>query len=168
LGVAEADAKLLTKYRRVSEYFEAAGAGVSPRTAASFIVTSMFADVPTEAEREHWNPVVTAAMLNGLIALIESGKVSRNVAKRVYTQMAETGKPAGAFLSEADAAGLDAAKLDELCRSAVAANAKSVADFKNGKEKALKAIVGAVMRESKGRADAVAAEGIIRRVINNE
>jgi aspartyl-tRNA(Asn)/glutamyl-tRNA(Gln) amidotransferase subunit B len=47
----------------------------------------------------------------------------------------------------------------------VDANVKSVADYKAGKEKALKAIVGAVMRESKGRADAAKAEAEILKLI---
>jgi aspartyl-tRNA(Asn)/glutamyl-tRNA(Gln) amidotransferase subunit B len=166
LGVAEADAKLLTKYSAVSRYFEAASEGVSPRTVASFMVSTMFAQVTTEAEREKWNPSVTAAMLRELIELIESGKVSRNVAKRVYSQMAEEGRAATAFLSAEDMEQFDDAKLTELCRAAVEGNPKSVADYLKGKDKALKAIVGAVMRETKGRADALETERIIKDIIS--
>jgi aspartyl-tRNA(Asn)/glutamyl-tRNA(Gln) amidotransferase subunit B len=52
-----------------------------------------------------------------------------------------------------------------MCRAAVEANAKSAADYMSGKEKALKALVGAVMRESKGRADARVVEAQLRRIL---
>ncbi|SHH94219.1 aspartyl/glutamyl-tRNA(Asn/Gln) amidotransferase subunit B [Sporobacter termitidis DSM 10068] len=166
LGVPEADARLLTKYRKVSEYFEAASEGCeSPKTAATFMVTQMFSLIPTEAERENWSPAVSAAQLNELVKLLEGGKLSRNIAKRVFSQMLETGKPATDFISEEDMAGFDAGALNELCLRAVAENSKSVDDYRTGKEKAIKALVGAVMRESRGRANAIEAEELLKKII---
>ena len=157
---------MLTKYRRVSEYFEAASTGVlSPKTAATFMVTQMFGLVQTEAERENWAPSVSAAQLNELVKMLEAGKVSRNIAKRVFSQMLETGTPAADFLAEEDMGGFDAMALRELCMKAIVENPKSVDDFRAGKEKAIKALVGSVMRESKGRADAIAAEALLKEII---
>jgi aspartyl-tRNA(Asn)/glutamyl-tRNA(Gln) amidotransferase subunit B len=79
--------------------------------------------------------------------------------------MDESGGSATAFLSDDDMGGVDGDALLEMCRAAISSNAKSVADYRSGKEKALKALVGAVMRESKGRADAQAAEREILRLI---
>jgi aspartyl-tRNA(Asn)/glutamyl-tRNA(Gln) amidotransferase subunit B len=165
LGISAADAKLLTKYRAVSEYFETAQAGLSPKTAASFIITTMFSEITTESEREHWNPSVSAQNLNELLGLSESGKINRATVKRVYAQMAQEQKPASAFITEEDTQVFGDGELSELCRRAVEENAKSVADYKSGREKALKAIVGFVMRETKGRADAQKAEQEILRII---
>ena len=166
LGVAEFDAKLLTKYRAVSEYFEAASEGLVPKSAATFMTTTMFAHITTEAEREYWNPTVKAEQLRDLLGMMESGKINRNMAKRVYQQMAETGKDASAFISAEDLAGFSSDELEAVVRAAIAGNEKSVADYKAGKEKALKAIVGAVMRETKGRADAIEAENLILQLIS--
>jgi aspartyl-tRNA(Asn)/glutamyl-tRNA(Gln) amidotransferase subunit B len=166
LGVPEADARLLTKYRKVSEYFDEASKGCdSPKTAATFMVTQMFGLIQTEAERENWSPSVTAAQLNALVRLLESNKLSRNVAKRVFSQMLESGKPAADFISEDDMAGFDASELSALCLRAIAENPKSAEDYKSGKDKAIKALVGSVMRESKGRADAIEAEALLKRLI---
>jgi aspartyl-tRNA(Asn)/glutamyl-tRNA(Gln) amidotransferase subunit B len=166
LGVPEADARMLTKYRKVSEYFETASTGVeSPKTVATFMITQMFSIITTEIEREHWNPSVTAGQLNELVKLLERGKISRNLAKRVFSQMLDSGKSATEFITEEDMAGFDAGELAKLCQSAVEQNPKSVDDYKNGKEKAIKALVGAVMRESKGRADAIEAEALIKKMI---
>ncbi|MEL4105714.1 Asp-tRNA(Asn)/Glu-tRNA(Gln) amidotransferase subunit GatB [Oscillospiraceae bacterium WX1] len=166
LGVPEADARMLTKYRAVSDYFEKASAGVlNPKTVATFMVTQMFGVIQTEAEREHWSPSVTAEQLGQLTLLLESDKISRNLAKRVFSQMLETGKPATAFITEEDMAGFDASALKVLCQKAVDDNPKSVDDYKAGKEKAIKALVGAVMRDSKGRANALAAEEELKKLI---
>ena len=75
--------------------------------------------------------------------------------------MLDTGKDYKEFISESDLAGMDENTLNELCQKAVDNNAKAVADYKNGKQKALKSIVGFVMKESRGRADAAAAEAKI-------
>lgn len=167
LQVPEADARMLIKYRKVSEYFEEAAKGCeSPKTAATFIITQMFSLIQTEAEREHWSPSVTAEQLNALIKLLESNKINRNLAKRVFAQMLETGKPASEFISEEDMAGFDPAALTQLCKTAIEENPKSAEDYKAGKEKAIKALVGSVMRVSKGRADAVEAEEVLKKMIS--
>jgi aspartyl-tRNA(Asn)/glutamyl-tRNA(Gln) amidotransferase subunit B len=166
LGIPEADAKLLTKYRLVSEYFEAAAEkSENKRAVAAFMVSTMFAHITTEADREHWSPEVSAENLGELMALLESGSINRGTQKRLYAQMQESGRPASDFLTAEDTAQLTDHDLEALCRAAVEGSAKSVADYRAGKEKALKAIVGAVMRESKGRADAIAAERIIKEII---
>ena len=54
--------------------------------------------------------------------------------------------------------GLDENALIELCKQAIEGNQKAVDDYKGGKEKALKALVGNVMKNSRGKADAVLAE----------
>lgn len=166
LGIPEADARLLTKYRKVSEYFEAAAQGLAnPKTAATFMVTQLFGLIQTEAEREHWSPPVTAAQLNELVKLLESDKISRNLAKRVLSQMLESGKSATDFLTEADMASFDASALESLCNAAISENQKSVEDYKAGKEKAVKALVGSVMRASQGRANALEAEELLKKLI---
>ena len=90
-----------------------------------------------------------------------------NLAKTTLDKMLETGKKVSELISESDMAGLDDSALDDLCRQAVEANPKAVADFKNGKEKAIKSIVGFVMKNSRGKADAVAAEEKIKSIIQN-
>ncbi len=165
LDIPEADARLLVKYRAVAEYFEAASEGLSPKTVASFMITQMFSVITTEAEREHWSPATGAEQLNELTSLLESGKLSRNVAKRTLIQMLESGKGAMEFLSDADLEEFDDSTLAAVCEKVIAENPRSVADFKSGKEKAIKALLGAVMRSTRGRANAVTAEEILRKLI---
>jgi aspartyl-tRNA(Asn)/glutamyl-tRNA(Gln) amidotransferase subunit B len=168
LGVTEADARLLTKYRPVAEYFErVAESSGNARMAASFIVTQMFAHISTEAERETWSPRADAEALGELLGLAQSGKISHNIAKRVYAQMAESGGRAQDYLSAADMEGVGGEELGRLCRQAIEENPKPAADFLAGREKALQSLVGAVMRLTRGRADAKAAEAELRRILSD-
>ena len=79
--------------------------------------------------------------------------------------MLDTGKGALEFISESDMGGLDENTMIELCKQAVESNPKAVEDYKNGKEKAIKAMVGFVMKNSRGKADATAAEAKIKEII---
>ena len=69
------------------------------------------------------------------------------------------------FLTPEDLAGISRQQLEEMCHQAVETNPKAVEDYRSGKEKALKALLGAVMRQSKGRADAAQAEKILRELL---
>jgi aspartyl-tRNA(Asn)/glutamyl-tRNA(Gln) amidotransferase subunit B len=174
LGISRADAKLLTKYGKLSEYLEAAceesflngenireNSGMA-KTVASFMVMQMFAMITTEVERENWSPKTSASQLGPLVWLLESGKLSRNIAKRVFAQMLETGSDAKEFITDDDISGFSGEALKKLCYEAIIQNPKPAADYREGKEKAIKSLVGAVMRDSKGRADAIEAERVLK------
>ena len=81
--------------------------------------------------------------------------------------MLETGKGALELIDEKDMGGLDEGALQALCRQAIEANPKAVADYQAGKEKAVKAMVGYVMKNSRGKADAAQAEQTIIGLIKN-
>ncbi|MDR0490585.1 MAG: Asp-tRNA(Asn)/Glu-tRNA(Gln) amidotransferase subunit GatB, partial [Oscillospiraceae bacterium] len=135
-GLPLQDAKLLSKYSKVSEYFEAACEGVkSPKTVASFMVTQMFSVITTEIEREKLAPKTTAKQLGTLVSMLESGKLNRNLAKRIFAQMLETGRDAQEFISGDDQADIGPESLAEMCRDAIELNRKTVADFHAGKDK---------------------------------
>lgn len=166
LGLPESDALLLTKYRNVAEYFEKAIEGTkTPKTAANFIIGQIFRSVETESEKEDFNVSVSAEALNELILMLDSGKIRMNLAKSTLDKMLETGKKASELIDEKDMGGLDDSALEELCRQAVESNPKAVSDYLAGKEKAVKAMVGFVMKNSRGKADAAAAEQKIISII---
>ncbi len=166
LGLPEKDAQLLTKYRNVSEYFDEACKGVkSAKTVSNFIIGQIFRRTETEADKEVFDIPTSPAQLNELVKLLDSGKIRNNLAKSTLEKMLDSGKGALEFISESDMGGIDDAALLKLCRDAVAGNPKAVDDYKSGKEKAIKALVGNVMKNSRGKADAVAAEAKIKEII---
>lgn len=165
--IPEKDAQLLTKYRKISEYFDKACEGVkSAKTVSNFIIGQIFRRTETEADKETFDIATTPEQLNELIKLIDNGKIRNNLAKATLEKMLDTGKGALEFISESDMAGLDENTVNELCKQAVESNPKAVEDYKNGKEKAIKSLVGNVMKNSRGKADAVAVEQKIKEMIS--
>ena len=165
-NIPEKDAQLLTKYRKISEYFDEASKGVkSPKTVSNFIIGQIFSRTVTEIDKELFNVSVSPAQLNELVKLLDDGKIRNNLAKATLEKMLDTGKGALDFISEGDMGGLDENALIDLCKQAIDGNPKAVDDYKGGKEKALKALVGNVMKNSRGKADAVLAEEKIKELI---
>ena len=167
LEIPEKDAQLLTKYRKISEFFDKACEGVkSAKSVSNFIIGQIFRRTETEADKETFDVSITPEQLNELVKLIDSGKIRNNLAKATLEKMLDTGKGALEFISESDMAGLDENTVNELCKQAIENNPKAVDDYKNGKEKAIKALVGNVMKNSRGKADAAAVEQKLKDMIS--
>lgn len=164
-GLSTGDAEKLLKYRRIADFFEAACVGVSPKTVAHFVVGPLFAALSTDAAKEAGEMPVTAEHLRELVEWIDHRHLRMELAKRTLERMIETGLPVGELLSEDDLAVPDAAALEVVCRRVIDGNAKAVADYLGGKETAIKALIGGVMRETRGAADAAAAELLLKRMI---
>ncbi|MFA9379802.1 MAG: Asp-tRNA(Asn)/Glu-tRNA(Gln) amidotransferase subunit GatB [Acetanaerobacterium sp.] len=168
-GIPEADAQLIVKYRRVAEFFDTVVVKVqNPKTVSNFIVGQIFKELSTEVAREELALKITADMLIELVKLLEGGKINMGIAKKTLDTMLNTGKNVSELLSREDMAGIDEEALRGFCQAAIDANASAVQDYLGGKEKALKSILGNVMRETKGRADALAAEKLLSEMIKNQ
>ena len=89
-----------------------------------------------------------------------------NLAKTTLDKMLETGKPCTDFISEQDMGDIDEDTLRTICRSVVDNNPKAVADFKGGKDKAVKALIGQVMKQTRGKADGRKAEAMMVDMMN--
>ena len=161
-GISEADSAQLLRYRRVADYFDEAAKGLkNAKAAASCILGQMFRRMETEADKEQFETRVSAENLHALLRLLDEGKVRMNLVKSTLEKMLDSGKPASDFLSEQDLEGVSPEELDRLCAQAVEQNPKAVADYLSGKEKAVKSLVGFVMKSTRGRADAQKAEALL-------
>lgn len=165
-NIPKKDAQLLTKYRRVSEYFDKAIEGLKfPKTVSNFIIGSMFRRIETEAEKENFAVATTPQQLNQLVKMIEDKKIQNNLAKQTLEKMLDTGKPCTDFIDENDLGGIDETALAEMCQNAINNNPNAVIDYKNGKEKALMALLGNVMKQSRGKADAQSVKAKLKELI---
>lgn len=163
--IPEKDAALLTKYRKVAEYFETASEGVTPKTVCNLILGQIFRRLATDAEKEAFEVKTTPKQLNALVKLIDEGKLRMNLAKPALEQMLDTGKDADNFIDSEAMAGMDDSALKAICQQAVDANPAAVKDYLNGKEKAVKALVGFVMKNTRGAANPQLAEETIIAII---
>lgn len=159
LGLPATESALIIKYKNIADYFEkAVAAGASPKNACNLIVTHIFRNFATEEEKEKFALPITPEMLAELIKLLDGGKITANIARDTLTKMLASGKPCTDFLTASDLASVDPAEVDRLCKEAIAANQKAVADFLAGKEIALKAVLGYVMKATRGKANAAEVE----------
>ena len=85
-----------------------------------------------------------------MIGLIEKGTISSKIAKTVFKEMLETGKPPQQIVEEQGLVQIsDEGAILAIVDKVIAANPQSVEDFKAGKEKAIGFLVGQVMKETK-------------------
>ena len=149
------DAGVLTDDRALADYFEAAvKAGASPKAAANWVTNEVARELNTRGiPVSEWR--VSPQMLAGLVRAVESGKVSTAIGREVLTQMADTGKTADAIIAEKGLAQIsDTGALEALVDKVLAANPNAVADFKSGKKESRGFLIGQVMRQTKGKANA--------------
>lgn len=166
-GLPAADAQLLVKYRKIAEYFEAASEGLSnKKTVANFILGQIFRTLVTDEEKENGAVAIPPEYLHDLAKLLEDGKIKMNLAKTTLDKMLETKKPCTDFISEQDMGDIDEDTLRSICQSVVESNPKAVADFKGGKDKAVKALIGQVMKQTRGKADGRKAEALMVEMMN--
>jgi aspartyl-tRNA(Asn)/glutamyl-tRNA(Gln) amidotransferase subunit B len=167
LGLPAETARLLAYRFELGDFYEravAAGDGAAdPKTLANWVKNELVPRIG-DAEPEEWK--VEPGALARLVALVGENTVSQSAAKDVLdTLVAEGGDPQAIVAAK----GLAKAGGDELAdvvERALADNADAVEKVKAGQDKAIGAIVGAVMRETKGRADGGEVQRLIRERID--
>jgi aspartyl-tRNA(Asn)/glutamyl-tRNA(Gln) amidotransferase subunit B len=106
---------------------------------------------------------VTPEALAELMALVEAKTVNSKIAKDVIERLWADGGSAKAIVEKEGLAQVsDPSAVAGFVDEVLAANEKSVADFKAGKENALKFLVGQVMKVSRGKANPVLVESVLR------
>jgi len=99
-----------------------------------------------------------------LAGLVDAKTISSSAAQQVFAEMFDTGKSPAAIVQEKGLAQVsDTGAIEKFCDEAIAANPKSVADYKSGKAAALNALKGQVMKLSKGKANPTLAGEILER-----
>ena len=159
-GLPEYDAMVLTQSKAMAGYFEAVVAAAG-RDHAKPAANWMMGDVASTLNREGIDisqSPVSAAQLSLLLKRIADGTISNKIAKEVFAAMWEA-KSSSAVLADEmiDSKGLkqisDTGALEKIVDEVLAANAKSVEEYKSGKEKAFNALIGQAMKASKGKAN---------------
>ena len=164
-GLSEYDAATLTQSVAMARYFEeAARASAQPKLASNWIMGELSRRLNAQELSMEAVPV-SAAQLTALIRRVADGTVSHNAARQVFDALwSGEGQDVDALI---EAKGLkqmnDAGALEAIVAEVIAANAKNVAEFRAGKDKAFNALVGQVMKASKGKANPAQASELLKR-----
>ncbi|MED1864963.1 Asp-tRNA(Asn)/Glu-tRNA(Gln) amidotransferase subunit GatB [Fictibacillus nanhaiensis] len=153
-GLPEYDAKVLTMTKEMADFFEATiTAGADAKQASNWIMGEVSAYLNNE-NKELDQTALTAEGLAGMIKLIADGTISNKIAKKVFKELIENGGDADKIVKEKGLVQIsDEGAIREIVVKILEANVQSVADYKDGKEKAVGFLVGQVMKETKGKAN---------------
>jgi aspartyl-tRNA(Asn)/glutamyl-tRNA(Gln) amidotransferase subunit B len=153
-GIPEYDAYVLVQEKKLASYFESCvREGAAAKVASNWIQTELLALLNAKNIAIE-DCSVSPHALAGLIRLVEQGTLSGKTAKDVLQEMAATGKAAEVIVKEKGLTQVsDTGLIEKAVEKAIAANPAAVAEFKAGKQKALGALVGAVMKETGGKAN---------------
>jgi aspartyl-tRNA(Asn)/glutamyl-tRNA(Gln) amidotransferase subunit B len=176
-GLSAYDATTLTASRDVAAFFERAVAaagdgGKHAKAAANWTMGEVAAALNRDGLEIAGCPV-TAEQIGRLLVRIADGTISNKIARDVFAAMwAAPDAAAGAALVDRviDEKGLrqisDSGAIEKIVDEVLAANPKSVEEFRAGKEKAFNALVGQVMKASKGKANPAQVNELLRRKLS--
>jgi aspartyl-tRNA(Asn)/glutamyl-tRNA(Gln) amidotransferase subunit B len=159
LGLSAYEAGVLTSQREVSQFFEAAlqgyerADGAGAKTISNWVANELLGRLNATGASIA-DSKVSPEQLRDLVKAIDDGTISGKMAKEIFDEMFASGRDARAIISERSLSQIsDESELEAICRAVIEANPKAVEDYKAGKEKSFGALVGGVMKETKGRAN---------------
>jgi len=163
-GLSEYDANLLTETRARANYFDvclaplAGGDGNLLQQRAKGVsnwVLGDFARLLNAAGIEIDQAKIEPRQLYDMIGMIEEGMLSGKSAKTVFERMFDTGQSPQALVKELGLTQISGTEeVAAVVDSVLAANSKAVQDYRSGKTEVIKFLVGQVMKETRGRANA--------------
>jgi aspartyl-tRNA(Asn)/glutamyl-tRNA(Gln) amidotransferase subunit B len=161
------DAEVLTATKALADYFESVvKAGAPGKAAANWMQTELLRRLNDSGKEIDASPVI-APSLAELVTLVESGKITAAVGKKVFATMFESGRTAADIVV---AAGLGAqvseSAIEQAARDVIAKNPDNVAKFKSGNEGVFKFFVGQVMRATRGQANPQSVNDILHRLLS--
>ncbi|MCA0984336.1 Asp-tRNA(Asn)/Glu-tRNA(Gln) amidotransferase subunit GatB [Halobacillus yeomjeoni] len=154
LELPEYDAMVLTNNKELSDFFEAAiNEGADIKQASNWMMGEVSAYMNKNYKELH-ELELTPAGLAKMIQLIEDGTISSKIAKKVFTELVENGGDPEEIVKEKGLVQIsDEGQLTEIIVKIMDDNPQSIEDYKNGKDRAVKYLVGQVMKETKGQAN---------------
>ena len=161
-GLSAYDTQLLTQDRDTAKVFEEllAIVGKPLAKAAANLIAGEFASSLNRAGIVAANAPLKADHLAPLLTRVADGTISNKIAKDIFAILwdeAVSGKAISTVDQVIDAKGLkqisDSGALEAIIEQVLAANQKSVEEFRSGKEKAFNALVGQIMKASQGKAN---------------
>ena len=167
-GLPEYDAKVLAAEKPVGDYFESAAAKCSnPKAVSNWVMTDVLRTLSEKGISIDAFSIPPDALAE-LIELAETKVLNSNTARDVFAVMlAEGGRARDIVAARGLAQVSDSGAIEKMVDEVIAANTKSVEDFRNGKAAALKFLVGQVMKISKGKANPQMVGELLERKLSN-
>ena len=153
-GLPDYDAAILTASKRMADVFEqAAKICNKPKKVSNWLMGETMR-LLNEAGKEPQDIAFSPENLAKLVELADSGTVTNTVAKEVFAVVFRDNIDPETYVKDKGLAAVnDEGELRSVVTRVIAGNLKSVADYRNGKDKAIGFLVGQTMKEMKGKAN---------------
>jgi len=164
-GLPEYDATTLTQSKAMAGYFEAVAKACGQAKLASNWIMGEVSRRLNTGEIGIEKAPVTAVQLAALIGRIADGTISNNAARQVFDVLwaGESADVDAIIESKGLKQMNDTGALEKIVEDVIAANPDNVAQVRAGKDKAFNALVGQVMKASKGKANPTQANELIKK-----
>ena len=164
LGLSAYDSEGITSSRDVTKYFlKLVDLGANPKLSANWVLGNLFSQL-NDKDIDISDSPILPEQLSTLINRIEDDTISNNAAKKVFEILWEdTGKEVNLIIDELGLKQIsDSNEIDEIVDEVLKNNLTMVEEFKSGKDKAFNALVGQVMKASKGKANPTQVSSILK------
>jgi aspartyl-tRNA(Asn)/glutamyl-tRNA(Gln) amidotransferase subunit B len=167
-GLSAYDAEVLTVSQARADFLEETVKQriALPQVAANWILNELLRRL-NESGKEISSSPVSPSALAELIELLESGKITAAIGKKVFATMFESGRTAADIVAaEGLGAQVSDSAIEQAAREIIAKNPDNVAKFKSGNEGVFKFLVGQVMRATKGQANPQVINDTLRKLLS--
>ncbi len=153
-GLSTYDAGIITGSRQMADHFDKVIAtGADPKLAANWMMGDLSKNLNAENKTIEESPV-DAERLGKMINLISKGTISSKIGKKVFEEMWNSPDDPEKIVKDKGLVQItDTKEIEAIVDAVIAANPKAVADYQGGNKKAIGALVGQVMKQSKGKAN---------------
>jgi aspartyl-tRNA(Asn)/glutamyl-tRNA(Gln) amidotransferase subunit B len=172
-GLPAYDASMMTQSKAFGAFFEAAAKACGqPKLVSNWLMGEVSRRLNAAEQSMEAGCPISATLLAAMITRIADGTISNNGAKQVFEALwsgeaADAASDAARVDALIEAKGLkqmsDTGELDKILDDILAANAKSVEEFRAGKEKAFNALVGQAMKATKGKANPATVNELLKK-----
>ena len=143
-----------------------------PKKSANWIANDLLRELAAAGDENGPMPLaeskMTPAHVAELVSLVQDGSISSNIAKEIFPEIFASGKMPSAIVEEK---GLkqtsDTGELEGICTQVITEQPKAVEEFKGGKENAINALKGQVMKATRGQANPKLVDEILRKLLAN-
>jgi aspartyl-tRNA(Asn)/glutamyl-tRNA(Gln) amidotransferase subunit B len=165
-GITPYDAEVLTNTQALADYFESVvRTGAPGKAAANWIQTELLRGLKDSGKEIDASPIAPGAVA-ALVKLVEDGKITGAIGKKVFATMFESGRSAAEIIaSEGLSAQVSDAAIEQAAREVITKNSDNVAKFKSGNDGVFQFFVGQVMRATRGQANPQAVNEILRKLL---
>ena len=165
-GLPEYDSEVLTGTKELADFFEKTSKYVDDyKQVSNWIMGDILRrlkDEDMQIEDIRFNPMEFAELLN----MVNKGEIGNNIGKKVLKEMFETGQSPKDIVRDKGLIQMnDEEEIKDIVNTVITENPQSVADFKNGKNRAIGFLVGQVMKKTKGKANPQIVNKLILEII---